>query len=101
MSKILRFSYIEGHIIKEDCPYYEELLKDDEDVKKIPKIGSASCSYCAYHKAINMQDKRVKCSADESIPKPIPLTHPIVSPINHNIFRKTVLKRIKQGESHD
>lgn len=96
MSKILKFTYREGYVaIKENCPYYEELLKDDEDIRKTPKIGSASCSHCVYHKSINMIEKLVKCDADEFIPKPIPLTHPIVSPINKNIFRKTVLSRIK------
>lgn len=95
MSKVLKFSYIEGYIIREECPYYDELLKDDEDIKKIPKIGSATCSYCIYHKAINTVKKLVNCNADESISKPIPLTRPLVYPINNNIFKKAFLNKIK------
>lgn len=98
MSKTLKFSYREGsRMIKESCPYYEVLLKDDEnneDVKDTTRIGSAACSACIYHKAINMVEKAVKCTADEFMPKPI-LPSPLVYPTNNNIFRKAILRRIK------
>lgn len=96
MSKTLKFSYANGVMIKEDCPYHKELLDcGDKDVERTPKIGSAACSSCSYHETIDMIKKYISCNADEFIAKPIPLTRPLIYSTNNNIFKKSFLNKIK------